>query len=114
MRLLLAVCFAVAMNAIACAHAVTKGPGAGSCAAFAQASQGNPDLVDIIYLSWAQGYMSGTNSLNKDVLFDLDAKTPDEMKRYLRQYCDTHPLANYGDGVRDLLNTLPTVQPDRK
>jgi hypothetical protein len=32
------------------------------------------------------------------------------MKRYLRQYCDAHPLANYKDGVRELMKTLPIIR----
>jgi hypothetical protein len=45
---------------------------------------------------WAAGYISGINSLNKDAFFDLSAVTSDEMKRYLRQYCNEHPFAEYG------------------
>ena len=116
MRLLLAVCFAIAMNAIAHAQqtAVMKGTGSGSCARYAEAYRSAPDETDNFFLSWALGYMSGINSSKKEVFVDLNAKTLDEMKGYLRQYCDAHPLANYGDGGRDLLNTLRTVQPDKK
>ena len=115
MRVLLAVCFAIAMNAIACAQtAVMKGAGSGSCALYAEAHRSAPDETDNFFVSWALGYMSGINSLNKDVFFDLNSMTLDEMKRSLRQYCDAHPSADYGDGVKDLLNKLPVHQRDKK
>ena len=37
------------------------------------------------------------------------AKSIDEEKRFLRRYCDAHPLGDYLDGVLDLIQTLPTV-----
>jgi hypothetical protein len=115
MRVLLAVCFAIAMNAVACAEGLVawgKGAGSGSCAKYAQAYRSAPDHN--FYLSWALGYMSGINSSNKDAFFDLNANTPEEMMRYLRQYCDANPLADYEIGVRHLLNTLPVYQRDKK
>jgi hypothetical protein len=117
MRVLLAAYFAIAMNAVACAEEIVawgKGAGSGSCAKYAQAYRSAPDQTDNFYLSWTLGYMSGINSLNKDVFFDLNANTPEEMMRYLRQYCDAYPLADYEIGVRHLLNTLPVYQRDKK
>jgi hypothetical protein len=117
MRVLLAVCFAIAMTAIACAQGQAEammGAGVVSCAEYAKADRIDPNYAEDFFLSWAAGYMSGINSLNKDAFFDLSAITSDEMKRYLRQYCNEHPFANYGDGVRDLLNTLPVHQRDKK
>ena len=111
MCVLLAFCFAATLGGVAHAqkHLFVVGAGAGSCAEYAEAYRGNPHEVDNFFLSWAQGYMSAANSLNKDVFLDLNAKRPDEMKRFLRQYCDAHPLADYKDGVQELLNTLPVV-----
>ena len=117
MRLLLAVCFAIAMNAVACAQEQTaagRGAGVASCAQYAEAYRSAPDETDNFFLSWALGYMSGINFSKKEVFVDLNAKTLDEMKSYLRQYCEAHPLADYGDGVRDLLNTLSVHQRDKK
>jgi hypothetical protein len=58
------------------------------------------------------GYISGLNvrsETHSEGIYDLNAKTPDEIKRYLRQYCDVHPLADYVDGVSELLKSLPIV-----
>jgi hypothetical protein len=116
MRALLAVCFAIATNAIACAEEQTEATGAGvvSCSEYGKADRSDPNYADDFFLSWALGYMTGVNTSNKDASSDLSAMTSDEMMRYLRRYCDAHPLADYGDGVRDLLNALPVHQRDKK
>ena len=113
MRLLLAACVVVALGGIACAReprAVMGPAGLGSCAKYAEYYRRNPDQVDGHYLDWVMGYMSGINLMKEDLYFDLHAKTTDEMMRYLRLYCNEHPLANYTEGVMELLKTLPLVQ----
>ena len=119
MRLLLAVCIAVALGetASAQAHAVGKGAGTASCAEYAKAYQMSPDQTEDHFLSWAVGYMSGINFITGNMSgtsWDLAAKTPNEMKRYLRQYCNDHPLADYADGVAELMKSLPTFKPTLK
>jgi hypothetical protein len=87
--------------------------GVGSCAKYAEYYRRNPDQVDGSYLHWVMGYMSGINLMilmKEDLYFDLHAKTPDEMMRYLRLYCNEHPLAKYTEGVMELLKTLPMLQ----
>jgi hypothetical protein len=48
-----------------------------------------PNQTDKVFITWAQGYLSGVNSMmeiTKDGLFlDLHAKPPEEMQRYLRE-----------------------------
>jgi hypothetical protein len=117
MRGLIAVCVVVVLGGSANAqkqHGGARGAGVASCAEFATGYQKDPDFAEVYFLSWAFGYMSGVNAAAVDLqlgsqVFDLGSKTQDEMKRYLRRYCDEHPSANYGDGVVELVKTLPVV-----
>jgi hypothetical protein len=119
MRVLLAVCIAVALGEIASAqaHAVGKGARAASCAEYAKAYKMSPDQTEDYFLSWAMGYISGINFVTgnmSEVSWDLAAKTDNEMKRFLRQYCNDHPLADYATGVLELMRSLPTFKPTLK
>jgi len=56
----------VALLALTCgqtalADAVVRGVGTQSCAEFAKAYKGDPKYAELVYLSWAQGLMSGLN-----------------------------------------------------
>jgi hypothetical protein len=119
MRVLLAVCIAVAWGEIASARepAAIKGAGAASCAEYAKAYQMSPVQTDDLFLSWAVGYISGINFITGNMSgtsWDLAAETQNEMKRYLRQYCNDHPLADYATGVLELMRSLPTFKPTIK
>jgi hypothetical protein len=46
----------------------------------------------------------------KDAYFDLGAKDPDETWRFLRKYCNDHPLANFADASLELLKSLPRLR----
>jgi hypothetical protein len=75
----------------------------------------DPEQTDRVFQAWAMGYMSGINvraEARSEGIYDLSAITPDQIKRYLRQYCDAHPLADYVDGVSELLKSLPIVKPE--
>ena len=68
-----------------------------------------------MFQAWALGYMSGINvraEARSEGIYDLNAITPDQLTRYLRKYCDAHPLADYVDGVSELLKSLPIVKPE--
>ena len=114
MRLLLAVCFVVVLggNARAEQFVETRGFGDVPCATYAEVYRKYQDEGEVNnkYFSWALGFISGINVMQESFFVDLGAKTEDEMKRYLRQYCDAHPLANYKDGVRELMKTLPIIR----
>jgi hypothetical protein len=114
MRVLLAVCFAIALDGVASAqeHFDARGVGVSSCAAYANMFRRGPSETDAMFSAWAMGYMSGINVRSEAAsqgFFDLNAKSLDEMTRYLRRYCDTHPLANYRDGVVELIKSLPII-----
>ena len=97
----------------ALAETMFAGAGALSCGEFAQHYRSAPDFSEGLYFAWAQGFMSGLN-VNFIRQFnqykDLSAKTLDQEQRYLRKYCDEHPLGNVIDGVIELYGTLPAFQ----
>jgi len=65
---------------------------------------------DLVYGSWAQGFMAGWNyALFSEYHFyrDLGVKSADEENFHIRQYCDAHPLATFVEAVIDLWFTLP-------
>jgi hypothetical protein len=112
MRLTLAVCCVVAWGGVASAegkHFDVRGVGATSCGKYAETYRMNPRNADDLYISWAQGYISGVNS-GMDAYFDLGSKTSDEMLRFLRKYCDDHPLANFHEAAEGLLKSLPRIK----
>lgn len=69
-----------------------------------------PDETDAMFSVWAMGYISGINTGFENDFFDPNAKSLDEMTRYLRRYCDIHPLANYRDGVLEFMKSLPIIK----
>jgi hypothetical protein len=112
MRLLIAVCCVVAWGGVACAegkHFITMGLGNASCAQYGKEYQRNPGETDFGYLSWALGFISGINA-GEDASFDLRAKPPEEMVRFLHKYCNDHPLAIFGDGAIEFMESLPRIK----
>jgi hypothetical protein len=87
------------------------GVGNHSCAQFAKfyRTDPSPTITELIFFSWAQGFMTGWNvaqSDQKDLKVNLSAMKPEEQKKYLRDYCDKHPLKNYVDGVVALIQQI--------
>jgi hypothetical protein len=76
------------------------GVGNHSCAQFAKfyRNDAKPTVVELTFFSWAQGFMTGWNVAMSDekgrVDVDLSAMRPDDQKKFLRDYCDKHPLKN--------------------
>jgi hypothetical protein len=60
--------------------------------------------------SWAQGYIGGINAAMEDAYFDLGDRNFDETLRFLRKYCNDHPLANVQDAAMELLKSLPRLK----
>jgi hypothetical protein len=112
MRLLLAVCFAVALGGIACAeeHSTTRGAGVYTCAKYAEMFQIRPDEADATYFPWAVAYISDVNSKSAGAFFDLEGMSTAAMKGYLRVYCSAYPSADYSDAVEALMKSLPRVK----
>ena len=83
------------------------GAGGTTCAVFASRYKENIEKVENVYFTWAQGFMSGLNT----GLIASHSETPDlhpndfdteDQQRYIRHYCDQHPLADYYAAVMDL------------
>jgi hypothetical protein len=113
MGLSLAVCFATALDGVACAQEGRfhyTGQGAISCEVFgALRGVGPGPAIEDRLLDWAEGYASGINAARPKGYFDLKAKEPDEMKLYLRRYCETHPKALYSVAVWEYVHSLPLL-----
>jgi hypothetical protein len=112
MRLLLAICFTVALGGIACAeeHSTTRGAGVYTCAKYADKLQIGPDEADATFFPWAMAYIGDVNSKSAGAFFDLKGMSTAEMKRYLRVYCGAYPSADYSDAVEALMKSLPSVK----
>jgi hypothetical protein len=92
------------------AEAAARGLGTLTCAKFAQVYRDDPDRADLLFGSWAQGFMSGRNVTlmrDKNVYRDLASETADEENLGIRQYCDAHPLVTFLQAVEIHFLTLP-------
>jgi hypothetical protein len=83
--------------------------GGRTCGEFAADYQRYPERTEAVYLAWAQGFMSGINSIlhRRGPGYKLEAKSVEEQQAHLRAYCDQHPLRQYLTAVSDLLFSLP-------
>jgi len=88
----------------------TFGSGAGmkTCAEFATVYQTQPKIIEDIFYTWTQGYLTGFNVASGDRLFqvDLGVWTVDAQKSHIRDYCDSHPLKQYINAVLDLMAAM--------
>jgi hypothetical protein len=92
------------------------GFGSVTCAHFAEDYRKNPDTAELLYYSWAQGYMSGQNVVlaeAKKSARNLGAFSTKSQKAMLRTYCDGHPLGFFWLAVVALFESLPQVQTDQ-
>jgi hypothetical protein len=86
------------------------GVGTSSCSEVVRYySKANPAGVELVFFSWAQGFMAGWNVGlvdQQNLKIDLSLMNDDDQKRYLRQYCEQHPLKMYVDGVVALMGQM--------
>jgi hypothetical protein len=66
--------------------------------------------VDLGFLSWAQGFITGINAGMEDAYFDLGAKESEEMLQFLRKYCNEHALALFRNAAMELAKSLPRIK----
>jgi hypothetical protein len=115
MRVWYAVTVMLIMTISAHAASVAGGVGVRTCAQFAKDYQINPTNAETIYNNWALGLLSGMNAVN-DVTGnprrDLEAMSFEDKKRFMRDYCDAHPLQLYMQGVLELGLSLPLMPGD--
>jgi len=90
------------------------GAGITSCATFAEQYRSSPQVVELVYFAWAQGFMAGMNATDVKATGrarDLSSMTTNEQKDYLRSYCDAHPLSEYMYAAWDLYMKLKVAKP---
>ena len=86
-----------------------EGAGASTCGQFERNYRANPEHAEIVYFSWAQGAMSGMNTIlmiQQKPPTDLNKESLEDQKDYLRNFCDAHPLAPYYAGVFALFGEM--------
>ena len=79
------------------------GPGSVTCGKFAADYRQNPDQVDNLFFTWAQGFMSGFNITETTGTYrDMTAVPIDAQKKFILNYCDQHPSLEYAKAVMEL------------
>jgi hypothetical protein len=79
------------------------GPGSVTCSKFAADYRQNPDQVDNLFFTWAQGFMSGFNITETTGTYrDMTAVPIDAQKKFILNYCDQHPSLEYAKAVMEL------------
>ena len=80
------------------------GLGTYTCGEAAEAVRADPDL-DLLYFSWAQGWMTGWNlaQMGADLpAVDLNGRSLPTQRGFIKNYCAQHPDRLYMDAVRAL------------
>ena len=92
------------------------GGGAGTCGQFAEAYRASPRVMEDFYFSWAQGFMSGRNSVplqgNNQLIRDLASLPIEEQQSFIRFHCNQFPLEPYVGAVIKLYNFLKQIDPN--
>jgi hypothetical protein len=87
------------------------GAGALPCAEFGQRIR-NSETIEATFFAWGQGYMSGMNTMfqfaGSDTR-DMNAISVTTQEDRVRDYCASHPLQSYSNGVTELYLSLPKV-----
>jgi hypothetical protein len=84
-----------------------SGAGTQTCAQFANNYVINPETIENVYFSWAQGFMTGWNIASEESkTVDVATWSIDAQKAHIRHYCDANPLKEYVFAVVNLLMTM--------
>ena len=92
---------------ISSADAPYMGVGAISCGKLVSDHRENATQVEAALMAWAQGFISGANTVTKGEYRDMAAMSLDVQKQFLLGYCEAHPAANFIDAAVDLYFKLP-------
>lgn len=90
------------------------GIGTGTCGDFAGHYRRDSKTYELLYFTWAQGFISATNLtlyFGKQETYQLDPNSVEVYQAFVRRFCDQHPLKAYVDAVVALLSTLKKVPP---
>ena len=92
------------------ADSAFAGVGSASCSQYAELVRLDPQRTHDMFLTWAQGFMSGLNAPQLDERLYVEllpARYPAPAQtRFLSAYCARHPRASFFDAVRALWNEL--------
>jgi hypothetical protein len=91
---------------------LATGLGMTSCDQFTKSIQSSPTMEDT-YFEWAQGYMTGMNSMlgfTKAPPKDLTAMTFSTQKNVIRDFCKSHPRMEYEAAVPAVYVLLPAIK----
>ena len=102
----------------ALSESAISGPGANSCAVFLDLHMRDPTSYDLLFFVWAQGFMSGMNTVAlkiKGEVIDLqpEAYPPEQQMTFLRDFCQVHPLRSYSEAVFELMTELGKSSSDQ-
>jgi hypothetical protein len=99
-------------------EAALKGFGSGTCADYANAARLDQTEADLMFFTWAQGYLSGVNMerlLKRQPVLNLsdDHYQNAAQLTFLHAYCNQHPLAPFMTAVlalsQDMWRTVPAI-----
>ena len=100
----------VSSPSLAREEAAWAGVGTTSCANFASQFRKDPQLAEVIFMTWAQGFMSGLNTqyLPPHASTDLLSTDypSDRQAVFIRSYCDNHPLKDFVQAVMELWTVM--------
>jgi hypothetical protein len=109
--LTLALGLAAAAPAVASAEpAAGQGLGTYTCGEAAQAIRHDRQL-DLLYFSWAQGWMTGWNVAQMNAnqpTADLNSRSLEDQRDFVKAYCALHPSGLYMDAVHQLYLSIAT------
>jgi hypothetical protein len=89
------------------------GLGVTPCSRYLQLYRENPQMTDMDFGSWLQGYMTGMNvatQYNNKTYRNLATYSLPSMNKWMRQYCSQHPRDTFMTGVTWLGTKLPVLQ----
>jgi hypothetical protein len=71
-----------------------------------------PDLAELVFSSWSQGFMSAVNFANfgaQRPMRDLAAMDQSAQDEFVRRYCDQNPLKSFLQATMALFLSLPEM-----
>jgi hypothetical protein len=108
---LLVIAVFLGMTSISQAEEIAaQGVGTLTCRQFANMYRGHPELVENVFFTWAQGFMTGVNYAKiaaHSKSANLGTMTTAKQKSFIRSYCDAHPSEVFLEAVTNLYFQLP-------
>ena len=92
----------------------SEGFGTVPCAVYAKRYQEQPDITDLTYGSWLDGFVTGFNggvvAQNYQVQrIDIGGMDRKHRDAFMHDYCSRNPLKPYMEGVLELMTALPKI-----